>query len=878
MQIVRLSELDRLLERILDGEKVDQSTLSGEERRLLEQLVNASGAAMPGLDSACGEHPDFASEISAAILSGDVRAGMRVGPFRLGERIGAGGMGVVFKAWRCEGDFEQCVALKLVGAAAGDPLLVRMFHRERSMLAQLEHPNIARLIDGGVGEAQRPWFAMEFIDGQPVHDYANQHKLSVRGRLGLLLQACDALEHAHRRLILHRDIKPANLLVDSTGMLRLVDFGLGRIFDPDRVADAETTIGAGRMTPDYASPEQARGEPVSLGSEVYQLGLVLHVLLTGELPYRLSGHTAFEIANTINQATIRPPSERWRDNQIDETVAECFREPPRKLRRALRGDLDNIVLTALARDSQARYATVAEFAADLRRHLEQLPVKARAATRRYRLSRFVQRNKAAVSGTAAFIGLLLASVVLLGMQSRQLATERDRAALESQRAQVETAKARQVRDYLVSLFEEASPLNDGGRDITAYELLQQGAASVDALDDEPEVQVEMLLSLAIANRNLLDFDQAAALLDRALARLKAMPDAPVADYAEVMMWRGRVAALQNDHQMALDYLNRANARLEGVAGRPVLHATSLRNLAITLANLREFERAESTLQQALAIYSDKRGFEAERHLIVNDLAAFYNFTRQPERALPMFEDVVAYRIATLGDAHPDTLHAQGNLAATAMDLGRLDQARSVFEALGPRMRELYGSDSDEFGRVQYRLGRIALEQGDYARSAELLAEARRIRRLSRGPDDGNLATIVSWQAALAERQGDLVLAVSHLEDALAIYDRIRPEPHPSKLELRISLGETLDRLGRRDDSLAVYVRAFQSLGDYADPFAVRTAEGLVALARDSLSADESERASMALDYARRAAEAATDTEQKSELFEQIDQLWNSIEP
>jgi serine/threonine-protein kinase len=881
VELERLNEIDRLFERILAGEQVDQSTLSADERRFLKQLVDASGAPMPGLDVALSEHTEFASEIAAAIMSGDIQAGTRIGPFRLGERLGAGGMGVVFEAWRCEGDFEQRVALKLLGGAVVDPLLVKLFQRERSMLAQLEHPNIARLIDGGITDSRRPWFAMEYIDGQRVDDYANQRQLSIQDRLTLLLQACDALEHAHRRLILHRDIKPSNLLVDQTGMLRLVDFGLGRIFDPDRTADGDThgdaTIAAGRMTPDYASPEQARGEPTTLASEVYQVGLVLHVLLTGELPYRLAGRTAFEIASTISEATIRPPSELCRRNRIDEQVASLFRERPERLRRALRGDLDNIVLTALARDPQSRYATVAELAADVRRHIERVPVSARVATRRYRFARFIQRNKVAVLGASSFIGLLLASVIMLGLQARQLASERDKATMQSQRAQVETAKARQVRDYLISLFEEASPLNDSGRDVTAYELLQQGAEAVDTLDDAPEVQAEMMLALALANRNLLDFDQAADLLDRALERLQSMADVPDADYAETLMWRGRVAAQKNDHAMAIDYLTRANALLEDVPNRPVLYATSLRNLAIALANEREFERAETMFEQALDVYADKPEFEAERSWIINDLATFYNFTGQPDKALPIFEDLVAYRIRSLGEAHPDTLHAQGNLAASAMEQGHIDRARLIFEELAGRFAKLYGEQSQEVSWALYRLGRIALEEGDFDRSSELLANARQIRLLSRGPDDANLATIISWQATLAERQGKLALAVTHLNDALEIYDRIRPEPHPSKLELRISLGDTLNRLERRDDALAAYAQAVQSLDEFGNPFALRTAEGLIRLAGDSLAANELERAKTALDYAQRTADSTTEAEQSEDLIEQVRQLRSAID-
>ena len=878
MKVERMAEIDEMLERILDGQPVDHASLSQRERELIDRLLHASGAEIPGLDSPCGEHEAFASGLAAQLAVGDeVEPGVRIGAFRLLERIGSGGMGVVFLAQRADGEFDQRVALKLLGGTDHDPALFQLFQRERSLLAQLEHPNIARLIDGGATEHHRPWFAMEYIDGKPLHDYANHHRLSIKARIRLFLQACDALDHAHRQLILHRDIKPSNLLVSDDGVLRVVDFGLGRVFDPENQAGTETTIAAGRMTPGYASPEQARGDPIGIASEVYQLGLVLHVLLTDQLPYEIKRGGAYEVARAISEATIQRPSELWRNiASVDET-SESFGDRPDRICRALRGDLDNIVLTALARDPQARYASVAALAEDLCRHLDRLPIKARAATRRYRLARFIQRHKPAVAGFTAFVGLLVASVIALGQLASQLAAERDRAAAESQRAQTETGKARQVRDYLISLFEEASPLNDGGRDISAYDLLQKGTQAIEALDSTPRIQAEMMLALALANRNLLDFDQAARLLDQALIKLEGSSDAGSAAIAEVLMWRGRTAQQQNDFQLAEDALTRATRMLAEEPGHPALYAESLRNLAITRANKREFDQAESLFNQSLNIYADLPGHVSERYWVINDLAAFYMFTGQIEKARPLFEELVEYRTNALGEAHPETLHAQGNLAAAAMALDRLDQALPIYERLEDRYLDLYGADSPQLGQIRYRLGRIALEQGQLDRSSALLADARRAQRLNRGPDDANLATIISWQAAVAERRGDLDLAVAHLQDSLDIYDRIRPEPHPSKLELRISLGETLDRLQRREESLAAYAQAVRSLDQFGNQFGLRAAEGLMQLAQNSLAADEITMASQALEHAARAAASAGQSEPAARLTTRINQIKTSFD-
>ena len=536
MNLERMLELDAILDRVLDGEPVDYGWLSQPERALIDRLVQASGANMPGLDSPCGDHEAFASGLAAQLAVGDEMAlGERVGAFKLLERIGAGGMGVVFLAERADDQFDQRVALKLLSGTDHDPALFQLFQRERSLLAQLEHPNIARLIDGGATENHRPWFAMEYIDGKPLHRYANHHKLSVKARIRLFLQACDALDHAHRQLILHRDIKPANLLVSDDGVLRVVDFGLGRVFDPENQATAEATIAAGRMTPGYASPEQARGEPIGVASEVYQLGLVLHLLLTDQLPYEIERGSAYEVARAISEASIQRPSELWRNAESVTETAESFGDRPDRIRRALRGDLDNIVLTALAREPHKRYASAAALAEDLCRHLDRLPIKARAATRRYRLARFVQRHKPAVAGFTAFIALLVTSVVLLGSQAEQLVTERDKAIEASTSARIEAEKAGQVTDFLVQLFEAADPARSLGVETPVGELLERGHAEIDALDKQPPVKAEMLRVMAVVSASLGDYQRAGSLLEEAVAVLDAELDSHQDALAEVLL-------------------------------------------------------------------------------------------------------------------------------------------------------------------------------------------------------------------------------------------------------------------------------------------------------------------------------------------------------
>ncbi|MGB0514138.1 MAG: serine/threonine-protein kinase, partial [Wenzhouxiangellaceae bacterium] len=336
----RWHRIDRALERLLDGKHVDLEAFPPEDRALLDQLLRSARGDLPGLDTPAVTHQALGAALADMLAEQDgIDADARVGPFRIVEQIGAGGMGIVYLARRVDGGFEQRVALKVLADAAPDDAALRLFERERQLLARLEHPGIARLIDGGVTASGRPWFAMEYIDGEPLIDYVEKRALGITGRIHLFLQACDALDHAHRQLILHRDIKPGNLLVTSDGVLKLVDFGLGALLRTERAGQhTDTTLAAGRMTPGYASPEQARGEPVGVASDVFQLGLVLYRLISGCRPYRVDGLSAYQIALAVSDPSIRPPGARWREPDAGQR-AIAFGEPAARLYRRLAGDL-----------------------------------------------------------------------------------------------------------------------------------------------------------------------------------------------------------------------------------------------------------------------------------------------------------------------------------------------------------------------------------------------------------------------------------------------------------------------------------------------------------------------------------------------------------
>jgi len=361
--------------------------------------------------------------------------GRRVGAYQIVEQIGAGGMGEVYRAFRADDQYRKEVGLKVVRAGQDSKFVVARFKNERQVLATLDHPNIARLIDGGTTDDGLPYFVMELIEGAPLNDFCDKRKLPTTERLKLFLQVCSAVQYAHQRLIIHRDLKPNNILVSEDGTPKLLDFGIAKLLDADAASQmAEPTMSMFRMlTPSYSSPEQIKGEAITTASDVYSLGVLLYELLTGHRPYRTTGRAPHEIAQAVCELEPEKLSTvLWRRSEGDqalsaESVSALRDGSAEKLSKRLRGDLDNIVLMALRKEPQRRYPSVEQFAADLSRHLEHLPVTASRGTTRYRASKFITRHKAGVAAAVAItVTLLFGSAVTL-YEARIARAERARA-------------------------------------------------------------------------------------------------------------------------------------------------------------------------------------------------------------------------------------------------------------------------------------------------------------------------------------------------------------------------------------------------------------------------------------------------------------------
>src|SRR5215469_3429246 len=476
--LARIGELDPELEKELN------SLLASHEQTGTDFL----DLQLARVSSVLPSHEEFRSLID-----------QRLGPYKLVERIGIGGMGEVYRAFRTDDQYRKEVAIKLVRAEQGSGYILDRFRNERQILASLEHPNICRLLDGGTTPEGLPYFVMELIEGEPIDKYCAEHKSSVEHRLELFLQVCSAVQFAHQRLIVHRDIKPANILVTKEGQPKLLDFGIAKILDPSANSAAPVTLFQ-VLTPGYASPEQVKGEPITTASDVYSLGVVLYELLTGLSPYRITTSVSHEISRAVCEDEPRKPSTTVCENQDRPTSSANSGE---KAPKRLEGDLDNIVLMALRKEPGRRYSSVEQFAEDIRRHLQNLPVLARQDSFRYRTSKFVLRHQAGVVAAAAATMALLVGVGVILHEARIARQQAQLAQEQRMRAERRFNDVRKLANSL--MFEVHDSIKDLPGSTPARKLLVSRALEyLNSLNTEAKNDASLQQEMAAAYEKIGD--------------------------------------------------------------------------------------------------------------------------------------------------------------------------------------------------------------------------------------------------------------------------------------------------------------------------------------------------------------------------------------
>jgi serine/threonine-protein kinase len=758
----------------------------------VEQLLAADAAA-----------GDFLNDGAEAWLSsgpitqrpateeGTLNVGDRVGPYRVIHELGRGGMGIVYRAERADGEFVQVVALKLVRRGLdGDDSTVR-FRRERQILAQLNHPSIARILDGGLHADGRPYFAMELVEGEPITTYCDRRQLSIDQRVQMFCLVCDAVQYAHGRLIVHRDLKPANIFVTTAGDLKLLDFGIAKLLTDDEVTEGTvlTRTGLRPLTPAYAAPEQLRGEPVSTATDVYTLGVILFELLTARRP----SASAISGADRTLEVEPAPPSHvvmlRNRDDAPSiEEIALARGVAPRALAARLAGDLDAIVLKALRREPEHRYVGAGALADDLHRFLQGRPVAARPDGRRYRAAKFVRRHRVGIAVAASLVVSLMGGLAATAWQARAKT--------------LEAQKAEAVKAFLISIFQGADPVQAAGREITLRQVLDEGADRVQRdLVSQPAVQGELLTVLAGIYGELGITERASALTDQALDIHERLHGANSELVGTNLRQKASLAVARGEADTADRFAREALARHRRAYGN--LHPDVAEDLDVLLIAARQRGRLADALSAAEESLLIRKSIFGNEHRLVadsmNNLAVVRREQGRYDEAAALYTQTIDLRRRLLGDEHPHVALTLHNFSALQLFRGELQPAAASSQEALEQFRRLYGEDHQLTLSARNNRATIDRVLGRYDAAEAGLRSVLDAWARTAGTDHPNALLTLAGLARVYRDRGDPARAEEILRDADERWHRRMGAAHPTGAVIRRQLGGALVDRGRYED-------------------------------------------------------------------------------
>jgi len=752
-------------------------------RREVESLLDADEAgfvsdeewlmgSLPSGEFHAGDTPTSSTEPDS-----DAQVLGQVGPYRLVEEIGAGGMSTVYRAERADGAFERAVAVKLLRRRFQGENAEERFRAERQVLASLQHPNIAQLIDGGVTEKERPYLVMELVDGTPITEYVEKEALGLEARLELFRQVAEAVQTAHRQLVVHRDLKPSNVLVteaEGSPQVKLLDFGIAKLLgDTLPVTRPETRTGQQPFTLAYASPEQVTGRDVSTQTDVYQLGVLAYEMLAGTRPFDFSDTYLAEKEQIITEETPPKPSEQATGRALAQ-IGE---------------DLDTIVLKALRKEPGRRYSTVEALASDLRRFQEGRPVEARPASPWYRTKKFLQRNAIGTGVAAAFLALVVLSAVLLVQQRNQ--------------AQREARKAEAVSGYLIDLLQSARPDESAGDTVTAADMLRRGRERIDRLEGQPAVQARMLQLLGNAYRERAKYGKAARLLRRSLGIRDSLHGGAHKHVANTIEELAHLQQQRGQYQRADSLWRRALGSQRDLfgPGSPKLWEP-LNNLGIAAIKRGDHAKADSLLQAALAAEQSAPAPDSgDLASTLQNLALASSGQGNRERADSLYRRALSIQRATTGPVSKGVAVILHNLASLLQAQGKLSQADSLYQRAISITQRVLGPQHPSTATSLLVRGGVLLEQERPARAMSLFRKARSIFRRKLPDNSTKLALTTERMGRALTDLGRYQKAKSLLKRCLKIYQERENESRIQ--EVRAELAELYDKWGKPKEMAAL---------------------------------------------------------------------------
>ncbi len=787
--------------------------------------------------SALGKSIEDLSRESAKLEVPDELVGSTLGSFTIESRIASGGMGTVYVATRSDGQFSQRVAIKVVKRGLDTEELLARFSEERKILAALDHPNIARLLDAGVTKDARPYFVMEHVDGMPIDEYCDKHRLSVRARLELFKQVCSGVQAAHQALVIHRDLKPSNILVTSQGVPKLLDFGIAKILTPGTTARVTADTDR-RLTPEYASPEQVEGGSITTASDVYSLGVVLYELLTGTRPYYFGVKTTEEVKRIVCTLVPKAPSEavtlhisrvgtktptpagakssaagtasgsvgtgagtaprsaKTGDRPISSPLSASTSTPHRvdhpktrgvtstRLRGQLRGDLDTIILMALRKEPQRRYMSAEALSADINRFLQGLPVQARRDTLGYRATKFLRRHAVGVGATALAIALLSGATIALARQSTTLAKQRDE-------LRATNARSEQTRDFLVSMLSGADT-GDLGPDASLGLVINQAIGDLkDHPPADPLVRASMQQAVAKSAMSLGLVDEATELLNGAKLAFARLP----ADSTSALLFRHDEAQLafyageyEHAKSMLIALLNDMNASSNAT---PEMKGDVLNDLGEVHRVLKDKPEAIKVQQEALAI---RKSLDKNPSLKVaeslNNLGTAFVTNEQYAQAEQNLAEALALRKQLLRADHPLVMASTNNLGNLYLRMGKGADAEKLLQVAADSWTKAFGEAHPAQAMVRVSLGQALRLEGKNDQAIKEFQRALAWQKENLEPDSLQLdATNANIAISL--------VATNRASEARAILEKVTPKLEaagPSFTRIAKQAREALDGL------------------------------------------------------------------------------------
>jgi serine/threonine-protein kinase len=860
-QIERLffGALDRDAEQraaFLDTACAGDSTLRGEVEAMLAAHEQSQSLLLENR---------FLTGDAPTLPDPDALLGRHIGVYRLTKLLGQGGMGAVYLADRDDAQYQQKVALKLIRPGLQTADVVTRFRMERQVLARLQHPSIARLLDGGMTEEGLPYLVMEYVAGTPITQFCDAHRLPVAERLQLFRAVCQAVQFAHRNLIVHRDLKPSNIfVVDSGGedppRIKLLDFGIAKLLDPAAVPVSVPLTRAGRqlLTPEYAAPEQVRGAAITTATDVYALGVLLYELLTGHRPYRLPARRQAEIERVICEEEPTRPSTVVAEIEVTsradgttetltpERVSAARSTPVGRLRRTLQGDLDNMVMMALRKEPERRYASAEQIAEDIGRHLDGRPVIARKDTLTYRVKTFIRRHRVGVTTTLALLLLVVGGSVAYTISVRA----------ERARAEAARAEAEQTVAFLEDFLAAADPFETERRDtLRVGDLLRSAARSVgDDLAGQPRQQGRLYIVLGRAFGGLGRYAEADSVLRLALARFEDDPSrrseaaqalggvlnqtGGKAEYTEAEgLFREAlterlsrlgpnhldVAGTRNSLAFALyrqgafeeaeaEYRHALASHRRAAPVDSAELAFITKNLALVLKDRGALDEAEALLRESVAL---RRAHFGPNHpslaVGLQSLAGLLRNAQRPDEAEAPAREALAIREAAFSPDHPHTLDAMGLLGSILRGQGRLADAAGTLEDVVARAERAPGVPSLNYRIYLDHYARVLVAQERYDEAEPIARRALALSRELHGEVHVGIGGALSKLASIARGRGDHGLAVQYHRDAISQFDAYFDTPNLFSAFERVGLARSLAALERYPEAETVLQESLKML-------------------------------------------------------------------